>query len=102
MSKTNLEIDAAINADLCAHGISTDYRIFTPGDRVRILKAYDEAMIGDLVPVNSTGKFHSTELYQDTVILRVEMDKAFNGPNGQTNILEFYLEIWEDVSDYIA
>jgi hypothetical protein len=102
MSKmTNLEIDAVINEDLRAHGVS-DYRIFEPGERVRTLKAYNEAMIGDYVPANSTGKFHSTELIGDTVVLRVEMDQAFNGPNGQANVLEFYLEIHEDVSDYIA
>jgi len=102
MSKSNLETDAAINADLRAHGIDTDYRIFQPGEPVRILIAKNDPMVMDVIPVGSRGKFLATELCGDTVILRLEMDVPFNGPEGRTNVLEYYLDIAEDVSDYIA
>jgi hypothetical protein len=77
-------------------------RNFEIGECVRTLKAKDEAMVMDFVAAGSPGKFHSTEQMGDTLVLRIEMDQAFNGPDGRTNVLEFYLEGNENVSDYIA
>ena len=79
-----------------------NYRIFTRGERIRTLKPKNELMVSDYVPAGSTGAFLDIAYESDMVILSLLMDEGFEGPDGRTRVLEFYLEPHEDVSSYIA